>query len=217
MKIKKILCIVLSLAAASSLLLMRDSVAWFHVQDSTAVTGDLVFGELDFDFLGKLQSYYFKSDTGTDKYIITDQNLITDNGGKISVVNHSTIATDVRFRVAYSKPGESSMINYTGSGSDHLIVTVASGWGTVVNDVSTSDPDSDGYFYKSFAAGSKSNTTPVDMITSITFDGDKVTRADYLPASGSTVTPFSGTVRVEIQAKQHDYVDWTTIGDIQVQ
>ena len=222
MKIRRILCIVLSIAAACSLMLMRDSVAWVEMRDSTPVTGSLVFEELDFDIIGKLQSYYFKADTGDDKYIITDQNLITDNEGKISIVNHSTIATDVRFRVVYSKPGVSAndgMVNYTADASDYLTVTPASGWGTVVNNESTSNPDSNGYFYRSFAAGSKNNTTPVDMITNISYSElatDEASRNAYLPTSNGEVDAFDGTVRVEIQAKQQNYVDWTTIGDIQI-
>ena len=162
MKVKRLLCIVFSLAAVCSLALTRDSVAWFNTPSGTEVSATLAMKTLDFTFNGKLQSYLFVGDSGTDKFIISEQNLITDNDGKISLVNRSTIKTDVRFRIVYDKPGAADTI-YTASQNDHLKVTVPNDWGS---------PDSDGYYERSFNASTANNTNAVDMITFLGFDDE---------------------------------------------
>ena len=203
MKWKTIVCIVLSLAAVCSLALIRDSAAWFDTQTGQPLTQEIQAKKMYFEFNGKLASYLHKETTGNADFIITDQNLITDNEGKISGINYSTIATDVRFRIVYDKPSQQNTV-YTGSASDDLAVEAASGW---------SGPDADGYFSTQLAA--VQSETYFNMINSIAFDGEKVTRASYLPEDGSgNITPFSGSIRVEIQAKQHDHVTWAEIAAI---
>lgn len=238
MKGIKILCIVLSLAAIFSLLMIRDSVAWFDTITGTAPNSTIHVEKMAFSFNGTLGTYLLYS-SGTNagkKYVVTEQNLITSNGGKITVKNHSTVATETRFKITYvtRTPGTTTDVTktYKALPTDALSVSIASGW---------TQTDADGYFYRSFAT---TDTAEVDAITEIKYldelyevtrhsefvtdaQGQPVTNAlgeteteiseeyndilnanDYFPTGGSA---FKGTVHVIFEAKQADSVDWQTI------
>ena len=202
MKWKSILCIVLTLAAVCSLALIRDSAAWFDTKTGEPLPQEIVVKKMCFDFDGKLASYIHNESDGTD-FIITDQNLITDNEGKITGMNHSTIDTEVRFRIVYDMPNVPDKV-YTESteDSDDLIADVDTSYWT---------QQSDGYYYHTFMYNSTQPDERFTIITNIAFDGTKVTRESYLPETGGSIDPHSGIVRVEIQAKQKDHVTWTDI------
>ncbi len=149
MKGKRILCIVLSLAAVCSLMLIRDSAAWLNMHTGSSPTGTICVDKMAFSFDGALGSYlqYPSGSTNSGTYIVTEQNLIVTNGGKITVTNYSTIETEARFKITYDTPSETARVYRAvrnGSDPDTLDVTVDSHW--VLN-------SSDGYFYYYRAAG----------------------------------------------------------------
>lgn len=199
MKVKRILCIVLTFAAVCSLALTRDSLAWFKTTEGMVVSATLEIRTVDYDFAGTLGSFYrSEAVAGSREWLIFDQNLILDNGGKITGVNHSTAATQIRFQVVYDKPNGSSTtsVTYNPSDQNDLVVTVPNGW-----------TYSDGYFSRDFSAEQSGGSTSFDIITGISYSGPNVTRANYF-ANGNV---FSGKVTVTIQAKQAGIASWTDI------
>ena len=235
MKGKKLLCIVLSLAAACSLLLVRDSTAWFDTQTATSPSSLIVVDKMAFSFDGTLGSYLEYPSGAThagDPYLVTEQNLIVTNGGKITVTNYSTIPTEARFKITYDARIENTTTTvertYTGSATDSLSATIDPRW--VLN-------SSDSYYYFNWSdsvvgfPAASGTPEPVDAITNIMYldelfrvdpqSGELVTlpgggyddilhQSDYFPAGGD---PFSGSVHIIFEAKQKDYVDWQTITD----
>ena len=225
MKGKKLLCMVLSLAAACSLMLIRDSAAWQNTNTGVSPSSLIVVDKMAFQFEGKLGSYleYPEGTNQGDAYVVTEQNLIVTNGGRITVTNHSTIPTEARFKIYYDTPGHlyanNAAIEYSGSDTDSLSVDIGDNW--ILN-------TTDGYYYyqlptpegesappAGFPAVSSSDTpTPVDVITNLMYldelyvnGTDVLNHADYFVGG----TPFSGEVHVIFEAKQADLVDWTQI------
>ena len=224
MKGKKLLCIVLSLAAVCSLLLIRDSVAWQKTNTGVPPSSTIVVDKMAFQFEGKLGSYlsYPSGSTNAgDAYVVTEQNLIVTNGGKITATNLSTIPTEARFKIYYDTPGHlyanNAAIEYTGSDTDTLSAVIGDNW--------VLDSNDNYYYYQlptpqggtappaGFPAAS-GTPTPVDVVADIMYldelyvnGTDVLNHADYF-AGG---TPFAGSVHVVFEAKQKDYVSWATI------
>lgn len=190
---KRLLCMILSLTAVIGLMLVRDSAAWIDTKSGEPLPQTWLAKKMKLDFEGTLDSYLQYED-GTE-FIISGQNLIWDNGGKITVRNHAEIPTNVRFRIVYDTPLGTGLV-YAGGAEEHLAANVADGW----------TQGEDGYFYRDFAA----TTSPVDyeIVSDIHYDETKVTRELYLPQGEA---PFGGSVRVEIQAKQSENVDWADV------
>lgn len=230
MKWNRIICIVLSLAAVFSLLLIRDSAAWLDTVTGTPPNSTIRVDKMAFSFDGTLGSYlqYTTGSNAGDRYVVTEQNLIVTNGGKITVTNHSTIATEARFKITYEaidpSTHEQETRTYTGAATDSLAVTIDSHW---------VQKDNDGYYYyystapvtegENPSAGTEgfaalaANATPsaVDAISEIKYldelfvnGTDVLAHSDYFPSEGD---PFSGSVHVVFEAKQADSVDWTQI------
>ncbi len=230
MKWNRIICIVLSLAAVFSLLLIRDSAAWLDTVTGTPPNSTIRVDKMAFSFDGTLGSYlqYTSGANQGDRYVVTEQNLIVTNGGKITVTNHSTIATEARFKITYEAINVSTKQKetrtYTGAATDSLAVTIDSHW---------VQKDNDGYYYyfstapvtegenpsagtEGFAALTSSATpSVVDAILEIKYldelfvNGvDVLSHSDYFPSGGS---PFSGNVHVVFEAKQADSVNWQQI------
>lgn len=199
MKWNRIICIVLSLAAVFSLLLIRDSAAWLDTVTGTPPNSEIRVDKMAFSFDGTLGSYlqYTSGANQGDRYVVTEQNLIVTNGGKITVTNHSTIATEARFKITYDTPSETGRVFRnvkTGNNPDSLAVTLDDHW---------IQKDSDGYFYyyralpvtegetpsagsEGFAALAASATpSAVDAITQIKY-------LDSLYATTTVVDPVSG-------------------------
>lgn len=190
---KRLLCIILSLTAAIGMMLIRDSAAWIDTKSGEPLPQTWAVQKMKFDFEGTLDSY-LQYDNGND-YIVSGQNLIWDNGGKISGVYRADIPTNVRFRIVYDTPLGTDQV-YAGDAEEHLVAQIASGW----------TRNADGYYYRDF--GAVTEAVDFDIVTDIHYSEDKVTRELYLPEGQA---PFSGSVRVEVQAKQAENVDWTDI------
>lgn len=202
MRVKRVLCIVLSLAAVFSLMLIRESAAWINTKSGDPLSQELIAKSLRFEFAGTLGTYLKNEEGATvEEYILPGENLIIDNEGKITGTNYSTIATDVRFQVTYDKAtsgGSVSTVCHGGSDED-LVISVGSGF--------TLDGD---YFVRSFNAGSGAAVV-FTLLNSVQFNED-VSSALYLPKDDSgDVHPHSGNVQVVVQAKQHDHMEWTDI------
>lgn len=226
MKGKKLLCLVLSLAAVCSLWLVRDSAAWFETGTSTTPSSLIVVDKMAFDFDGTLGTYleYPVGNNAGDPYLVTEQNLIVTNGGKITMTNYSTIDTEARFKIYYDTPGHYYANNtareYTGvtADEDSLFAEIDPKW--------VLDP-TDGYFYYNDSQstayipglGAEDDPEPVEVITDIEYldelyvdrngtSTDILLHSDYFPQGGD---PFAGSVHIIFQAKQKDHVDWSTI------
>lgn len=190
---KRLLCLILSLTAVVGMMLVRDSAAWIDTKSGEPLPQTWIAKKMKLDFEGTLDSY-LQYESGED-FIISGQNLIWDNGGKITGRNYSDMTTSIRFRVVYDTPTQTGQV-YAGSADDHLVVGVADGWSR----------NADGYYYRDFSAVTQA--VDFDIISDIHYDEEKVTRELYLPQGQA---PFSGSVRVEVQAKQADNVGWTDV------
>lgn len=200
MKWNRIICIVLSLAAVFSLLLLRDSAAWLDTVTGTPPNGTIRVDKMAFSFDGTLGSYlqYTSGANQGDRYVVTEQNLIVTNGGKITVTNYSTIPTEARFKITYEaidpSTHEQETRTFTGAATDSLAVTINSNW---------IQKNNDGYYYyystapvtegenpsagsEGFAALAASATpSAIDAITQIKY-------LDSLYATTTVVDPVSG-------------------------
>lgn len=228
MKGKKLLCIVLTLAAVCSLLLVRDSVAWLNTQTGTEPSGTVKVDKMAFTFNGELAAS-LQYLNGVE-YVVTDQNFI-ENDGTLSVTNESTIPTEVRFHITYVTPSYPAGKTYKAEATDSLSVTINdSHWVQTLdsNDQPTGYfeyysvlPDPDGTTpealagTKGFAAlAANATATPVDAITDIHYldelivnGSDVLSHNDYFVGGEA----FKGEVHVVFEAKQAAYVDWQTV------
>lgn len=198
MKLKRIICMALSLAAVACMFLVNDSVAWINTQTGTPVGQSIAVDKMFFEFEGTLGTPLdLDNDESTpnDKYILADQNLIVDNDGMITGKNHSTIPTEMRVLVTFDTLGVQD-VEYTGSENDAMVVVFADGW---------SKGAEDNYFYHSFAAVSKANSVAGLSFTVLNGLFYNVGKEYANVQVGVTIT---------IQAKQTNYVDWETIETI---
>ena len=132
--------------------------------------------------------------------MISDQNFIFDNEGKITGINYSSVDTQVRFRVIYDTPSAQNVV-YSADASEDLLVEYDSSW--------TYD---DGYFYRDFNA--ILGNEEFNIINNICYNGENITKEEYLPEVNGRTNPFSGKITIEFQAKQKDFVEWTDIWTI---
>ena len=198
MRVKRVLCIVLSLAAVFSLLLIRDSAAWINTSSGDPLSGTVTARKLNFDFAGTLGSYLSE---GGVEYILPGQNLIIDNGGQITGVNYSTIDTEIRFQVKYATPSNASVVCASETGED-LEITVGTDF---------SGHCSGGWWYYNGSGGfaaTNGNGTPFVLLQEIKYS-ESITKEAYRSLISSTNT--TGTVSVVVQAKQKGFADWTDI------
>ena len=122
--------------------------------------------------------------------------MIIDNNGRITATNYSKIATDVRFKITYDTPASNTPITYNPANTGDLEVTLGTDFVGTYNG---------GFFEATFAAP----TNVSEEIVLISYLG----YADAPESSGSqsAYINFEGNVHVLVQAKQHDYADWTDI------
>lgn len=214
---KRIVALVASLAVIAGLMASQGSYAWFvtavkRAQNITiAVVGfDSAAASLDTleeDFYGKACIY-------------PGQNLVLLDGKEatLTMYNSSTIDTQVRVKIEYTSYAGGTAKNtvYSGSESDDLAVEFAnsSEWLPFDNGM-----DGCCYYYVGPDYGSstlkdlnnvynvKPDVASLDIINKVYYKSD----IDTGLYSGNEVT-----VNVIFEAKQADYVGWSTLGEYQV-
>jgi len=199
MKNKKVIpfiCLAAAVLVAAGILLVRQSAAWLDTDINDPLPQDITVDKMYFDFDGSLGTDFTYADGNNAEFILPGYNLICDNGGKITGVNHSTIATEVRVLITYMDG--STEKDYDSSVTNQILqVDFGSGW------AKKSPPDR--YYYKSFNAvplADSADGVPFDVITCLKFKPG-IDKATYSGEdTGITIT---------IQAKQDEYVDWATI------
>ena len=205
-RMKRLLCLILSLTAAAGLMLVRDSAAWFDTQTGSPLGQDINVKKVNFTFQGNLGSY-LQYDPGNQNsfFIITDTNLIKSSTGKLSGTNFSTIPTEVRFQVAYKSPVTGNSAVYSGS-SDILTVTAASGWSYNTTDQYFYYYNNGSYTLPADATSSNTGTT-FDLLNGIQFSEEALTNAN-LATTGDIQGGLTGKIVVAIQARQSDNMVW---------
>ena len=189
---KRLLCILLSLTAVFSMFFIKDSAAWIDTETGAPLGQHILVKKLNFEFNGRLGSYLYYTEDG-EQYVISDQNFIFDNEGKITGINYSSVDTQVRFRVIYDTPSAQNVV-YSADASEDLLVEYDSSW--------TYD---DGYFYRDFNA--ILGNEEFNIINNICYNGENITKEEYLPEVNGRTNPFSGKITIEFQAKQKDFVE----------
>ncbi len=203
---KRIICMILSLAAVFSFFGFEATKAWFSAGDKKIQT--LAAGDLSYTVEGELKA--------PDGRKVLPGDVVTPEGG-LKVTNESNIDSNLRVRIALSytdADGKAYDQFFTGSDDDYIKVTFAN-----ENWVLNGD-----YFY--YYPGGKSETDTIDsesaripaateennvipFISSIEFSGEKID--DHTIFSGKVIT-----LTVTFQSKQADYVNWTNLGTIEM-
>lgn len=205
MKLKRILGLALIFAAAISMFLVRDSVAWIDTSTGVPLGQEITASNMFFEFNGNLGTdlkyeNLIGADGVTGEFIIPGQNLIADNGGKLTATNYSTIETEIRVLVEYDKYDKSNSTmyktQYTGTGDD-IVVEFGGGW---------SKGAADNYFYPasilpalSASQAAEGEGDEFDIINGIYYDVDDSYKA------------LDADITITIQAKQADHVSWSTL------
>lgn len=214
---KRIAALIASLAVVLGLMSSQGSGAWFVTAVKRAQNIDIAVINFDSEteFLGTLEEDYYGVPC-----IYPGQNLVLLNNknATLTMTNSSSIDTQVRVKIEYTSyaAGSARTVTYSGSGADDLHVEFAnpSQW------LPYSDNMGNTYFYYVGPNYGSSVLTDIDDVYSITpavpnldiiksvYYDKNVDTADY---SGNEVT-----VNIIFEAKQADYVGWSSLGEYKV-
>lgn len=223
---KRIVSVALILAIGIGILFLQSSVAW--QTNKFDRPQNMTIGTLLYDFEGTVEGIY---DSGTAQYVAPGANLlfIGSQPGALNAYNRSTITTQIRVKVEYTRiywngsAFVSQFVPYSDSDyvPDDLVVTFAEPalWEYVA--YVPGNPNTGCWFYKpavdvaapyDIPAFVDDPGTPDDdagnIIALISFLGYRGDIEDS-PSWGYVDSPVS--IKLTVEAKQADYVDWATV------
>lgn len=214
---KRIAALIASLAVVAGLITSQGSGAWFvtAVKRAQNINIAVINYDSEAEILGTMEADYYGKPC-----IYPGQNLVILNGkdATLTMNNNSSIDTQVRVRIEYTSyaNGSAKTVNYSGSESDDLQVEFVnpSQWLPYNNGT-----DGTCYYYVGPNYGSSTlknvddvySISPaipnIDIIKSVCYNKD-VNTEEY---SGNEVT-----VNIIFEAKQADYVGWSSLAEYQV-
>ncbi|MCR5485716.1 MAG: hypothetical protein K6F09_08985 [Clostridiales bacterium] len=213
---KRMICLALSLAAVVSMFFVQNTAAWFRTEAGIEYGYNIKVDKMYYDIDGSLGEFLYSNG---DSFMLAGQNLIVDNDGKITGVNHSTIATNFRVKIEYQtyvQNGNTVTLTnntYAGAAGEQLSVTFGRKVGTTDSlftyDQTTGFWNFNGIDYNNdnVFPGTESPRS-FDIITNIKYDGANPNVTPEIYKGRST------EVKVTIQAKQALHVNWTTIATL---
>lgn len=214
---KRIIALITSFAVIVGLMASQGSYAWFVTAIKRAQSITIAVVNYDSAAVG-LDT--LEEDFYGNKCIYPGQNLVLfqGNDATLAMFNNSTISTQVRVRIEYTSysSGSAKDVVYSNSDKDDLQVVFAnsSQWLPYDNGM-----DGCCFYYVGPNYGS-STLTDINKVYSINPDVtsleiiEKVfykTDIDTGLYSGNEVT-----INIVFEAKQADYVGWSTLGEYQV-
>jgi|GEM_PF-5854157 len=215
--IKKGFLLLLVAAAITASLLTQGTYAWFT--DFTVNEKTFKIGLIEYTATDTLM----KDDVSENLMIVPGEDLYTS--GELSVVNHSNISTQIRFKVfiSYTPAGTTVPLwtdrVYTEQKNgappyeigDMIILDIDFGW--KIN--TTADDEDEGlYCYEYCGAGSTPAVVPPAAGKTL---GERTLKVfDQLTLDGDVMdNTFSGaefTIKFVFQAKQYEYIEWENLG-----
>ena len=224
-RMKRVVCLVLSLTAAVGLMLVRDSAAWFNSQTGSPLGQTMSIGKMNYTCSGSLQSIFKQNGSA---FIITDENLLMDvvndgsandgqiTGNAITITNYSLIDTEVRFQITYTSPLTGNDTTFSPNASTGI--RTVNGTTTAIDSVLEAQcPDcwnySNGYFV--YSDNNSAVVPPMDqtaqtytVLSYLAFSEEAMQNQTY---AGLT-TKQDMSVTVTIQARQSDIMEWSDVG-----
>ena len=215
---KRILTLIASLIVVFGLFASQGSNAWFVTAVKRAQ--NITIGAVNYS-----SGEAFSLDTLEEDYygrprIYPGQNLVVVNGSESSLTmfNSSTIDTQVRVKIEYTsyESGEAKTVTYKGDESEDFEVEFAepSQWKLFDNGMDGA------YFYyvgKDFGSAELTKADDSAVITPDVASLDIIRSVNY--KSDIDTSLYSGnevTVNIIFEAKQADYVQWSSLGQYSV-
>ncbi|MBQ8228297.1 MAG: hypothetical protein IJZ88_04715 [Clostridia bacterium] len=216
--IKRIIALVTSLAVVLGLMASNGSFAWFVTSVKRAQR--ITIGVVSFDSSSAVSLDTLEEDFYGKACIYPGQNLVMLDGdnASISMYNSSTVDSQIRVKIEYTSfaDGVAKNVVYSGSEDEDLQVVFANPeqWLPFDNGL-----DGTCYYYVGPDYG-KSAITDLDDVYTISPDVADVEIIESVYYKESIdASLYSGnevTVNVIFEAKQADYVGWSSLGEYQV-
>ncbi len=216
---KRIIAIVASLAVILGLMASQGSYAWFVTSVKRAQR--ITIGVVSFDSSSAISLDSIEEDFYGRECIYPGQNLVNLNGedATISMYNNSTVDSQIRVRVEYTSYQDGAAKNtvYSAAEDEDLQVVFKNPeqWLPYNNGM-------DGTcFYYVGPDYNKTELTNVDDVYTITPDISDVSIIESIHYKETiNANLYSGnevTVNIIFEAKQADYVGWSSLGEYHVE
>lgn len=215
---KRIIALVASLAVVLGLMASHSSYAWFVTAVKRAQR--ITIGVVSFDSSMAVSLDTLEEDFYGNACIYPGQNLVMLEGddASLSMYNSSTVDSQIRVRIEYTSfaSGSAKNVVYSGDEKDDLEVIFANPeqWLPYDNGM-----DGTCYYYVG-PDHNGSKLTDVDDVFTITPDISDVEIIECIRYKESiNANLYSGNevmVNVIFEAKQADYVGWSSLGEYQV-
>ena len=215
---KRIIALIASLAVILGLMTSQSSYAWFVTAVKRAQR--ITIGVVSYDSSSAVSLDTLEEDFYGNACIYPGQNLVTLDGddASISMYNSSTIDSQIRVRVEYTSfaSGSAKNVIYSGSEDEDLEVVFSNPeqWLPYNNGM-----DGTCYYYvgPDYNRSTLSDVDDVYTITPDIADVEIIESIRYKETIDANL--YSGnevTVNVIFEAKQADYVGWSSLGEYQV-
>ena len=215
---KRIIALVASLAVVLGLMASHSSYAWFVTAVKRAQR--ITIGVVSYDSSMAVSLDTLEEDFYGNACIYPGQNLVMLEGddASLSMYNSSTVDSQIRVKVEYTSfaSGSAKNVVYSGDEKEDLEVVFANPEQWLAYD---NGMDGTCYYYVGPDYGS-SKLTDVDDVYTITPDIADVEIIESIRYKETIdANLYSGnevTVNVIFEAKQADYVGWSSLGEYQV-
>lgn len=215
---KRIIALVTSLAVVFGLMASQGSYAWFVTSVKRAQR--MTIGVVSFDSSTAVSLDTLEEDFYGKSCIYPGQNLVMLEGddASISMYNSSTVDSQIRVRIEYTSfaDGVAKNVTYSGSEKDDLQVEFANPdqWLAYDNGM-----DGTCFYYvgPEFDKEKLSDLDDVYTIKPDVSDVEIIKSISYKETINAGL--YSGnevTINVIFEAKQADYVGWSSLGEYQV-
>lgn len=215
---KRIIALIASLAVVLGLMTSQSSYAWFVTAVKRAQR--ITIGVVSYDSSAAVSLDTLEEDFYGNACIYPGQNLVRleGNDASISMYNSSTVDSQIRVRIEYTSfaDGAAKNIVYSGGEDDDLEVIFSNPeqWLPYDNEL-----DGTCYYYvgPNYEKSALSDTNDVYTITPDIPEVEIIESIRYKETIDANL--YSGnevTVNVIFEAKQADYVGWSSLGEYQV-
>lgn len=215
---KRIIAIVASLAVILGLMASQGSYAWFVTSVKRAQR--MTIGVVSYDSSAAVSLDTYEKDFYGNKCIYPGQNLVNLEGeeASISMYNSSTIDSQIRVRIEYTSyaDGVAKTVTYSGEEDEDLQVVFKNPeqWLPFNNGL-----DGTCFYYvgPDYNKSVLADTNDVYTITPDISDVSIIESVCYKETINASL--YSGnkvTVNIIFEAKQADYVGWSSLGEFSV-
>lgn len=214
---KRIIALIASLAVVAGLMMSQSSGAWFVTAVKRAQDIDIAVVNFDSEaeILGTMEEDYYGRPC-----IYPGQNLVllNEKDATLTMNNNSSIDTQIRVKIEYTSfaSGNAKTVTYSGDEDEDLEVSFVNPGQWLPNDNGMEGT----YFYYVGPDYGSDKLTDIDDVYSISPSVANIRIIDSISYKQEIDTAsYTGnevTVNVIFEAKQADYVGWSTLASYQV-